>query len=351
MIYISSESPSRMQFLLKFRAFTLIELMVILAIVSILLALLLPAVQYARESSRKLTCVNNIKQIGISLNSYLSSNQSFPPINLRTADLSGGGSVAINSHSPFSRLLPDLEYSSLYNSINFSLPPTFGRALGSNLTSMNSTLSILTCPSDTQPPVSGFGRINYRFSIGPTAWIGPVINKPETSSGPFQCWATLGPSNFNDGLSNTIGLSERLQGDWTKNRIKKNADFSLSPSSPPYLSSDAAVEFCQSLNLLPDVTLESRGGETWFVSGLAFTLYNHCDLPNSYNMDCVFQKENSNIHLRSLFSGSMSASSYHSKNVNVLMMDGSVRNVSNSIALPLWRALSTRASNDITPEF
>src|SRR6476620_10934355 len=98
--------------------FTLIELLVVIAIISVLIALLLPAVQAAREAARRISCVNNLKQIGLALANYESSQGVLPP---SVVVARNGTAFWSNGWSAQARILPHLEQGSAYNSINFTL--------------------------------------------------------------------------------------------------------------------------------------------------------------------------------------------------------------------------------------
>src|SRR3954464_3747138 len=95
------------------RGFTLIELLVVIAIIAVLVALLLPAVQSARESARRTQCVNNLKQLGLAIQSYSDVNGSLPPTGSNAAN-----SSTVNDFSMKARLLPFMEQMALYNSLN-----------------------------------------------------------------------------------------------------------------------------------------------------------------------------------------------------------------------------------------
>ncbi len=128
------------------RGFTLIELLVVISIVGLLIALLLPAVQAARESSRRAQCVNNLKQIGLALHDYHGSHQTFPPGYVSGFDDQG------NDTGPgwgwAAMLLPRFEQTPLFNSINFDLAIEDPADLTGRLPSIGSFL----CPSDPHPP-------------------------------------------------------------------------------------------------------------------------------------------------------------------------------------------------------
>ncbi len=104
------------------RGFTLIELLVVIAIIAVLIALLLPAVQAAREAARRAQCVNNLKQIGLAMHNYHSTNDSFPQGHSQAAHLGGysGGYAGWTEWSAQAELLGFMEQGPIYNTINFN---------------------------------------------------------------------------------------------------------------------------------------------------------------------------------------------------------------------------------------
>ncbi len=168
--------------------FTLIELLVVIAIIAVLIALLLPAVQAAREAARRAQCVNNLKQIGLGLMNYESSNGAFPPTTILVPATTGGpGTWAFSSSwSVFARITPFLEQGAFYSTINFSLD--YGKA--PNLTASYTTLNLLFCPSDPGPhydsasyggttyATTSYGTCDGDWYVWSVNWGGPIRSAP-----------------------------------------------------------------------------------------------------------------------------------------------------------------------------
>ncbi|MHC5544617.1 DUF1559 family PulG-like putative transporter, partial [Singulisphaera rosea] len=158
------------------RAFTLIELMVVIAIIGLLLGLLLPAVQSAREASRRVQCVNNLKQLGLGVQGYHDVYQSLPPA-------ASTGGVGSNNFSMKVRILPFLEQAALYHSINMS----FFQEATTNATNLTTIIATFLCPSDGNVPcgmqeVTGAGQ----RQIGYTSYTNNLGTTPTNRGGRFD---------------------------------------------------------------------------------------------------------------------------------------------------------------------
>jgi prepilin-type N-terminal cleavage/methylation domain-containing protein/prepilin-type processing-associated H-X9-DG protein len=160
-------TPSRAR---KPRGFTLIELLVVIAIIGVLIALLLPAVQAAREAARRAQCTNNLKQIGLALHNYESSNTCLPPAGQSTRfSTSPPSSQFVDGEwGPLPRILGHMEGQSVYDSLNFNLPWT--HVTGANFTGCSTVINAFICPSTDRDPGSGRSQPDPNCPLGnPTA--------------------------------------------------------------------------------------------------------------------------------------------------------------------------------------
>ena len=124
--------------------FTLIELLVVIAIIAVLIALLLPAVQAAREAARRIQCTNNLKQLGLAMHNYESSNGVLPPQMVLTFNSAGAVASGSRRWGASSRITPYLELGTLYNAINY----TNKTSDPSNATAVSTQLKVFLCPSE-----------------------------------------------------------------------------------------------------------------------------------------------------------------------------------------------------------
>jgi prepilin-type processing-associated H-X9-DG protein/prepilin-type N-terminal cleavage/methylation domain-containing protein len=333
------------------RGLTLIETLVVLGVVGLLFVLLLPAVQAAREMARRAQCTNNLKQVGIALQSYEGLHNFFPALNALTGFLEPHHiAYATHQFSPLARMLSEIEQRPLYDATNFSSEPSLPQGLVSNHTVMLVTVATFLCPSGTVTSPSGYGRNSYRFHNGAASRgvaVKPGDPFPPVEPWPFATWHFHRPADFRDGLSQTVGVSERLQGDWTRGPFRERGDYPRTPEERWYWYSsvDEVAVACRALDRRA-AAVESRGGESWFLSGFHFTTFNTCATPNSPG-DCAIDPADEPIHNRTITLGCFSASSAHPGGVNVLYMDGRVQFLRDGIDLRTWRALGTRNGGEV----
>ncbi|WP_165250743.1 DUF1559 family PulG-like putative transporter [Paludisphaera soli] len=313
------------------RGFTLIEVLTVVAIVGLLIALLLPAVQAARESARRAVCSNNLRQMGLALHAYSGSWEILP---------AGKGGRGQSLHAA---LLPHLEQSALYASINFETPPPF---LFYNLTAGRTAVAAFLCPSDRTPPdgrwTSYAGNAGDIARYRPTGLFDYGI---DGGSIPPRPAAHFGFRDATDGLSTTAAVSEWLINPRTLEDPGDPARDIYPLSTGPVARPDDPEQFARACAASPAdgfiVDGYTKGG--WWILGAHMgTLYDHGAEPNSrscYEAGAGWA-----------FIGSCTAASRHPSGVNVLLADGHVSLVGRGVDRATWRAMGTRAGGEIGPD-
>jgi prepilin-type N-terminal cleavage/methylation domain-containing protein/prepilin-type processing-associated H-X9-DG protein len=356
--------------------FTLIELLVVVSVIGILIALLLPAVQSARETARRTQCANNLKQIGLAMHNYVNTFEVLPPVSIDQAWTSTGRLIPQphQNWSQHARLLPYLEQQVAFNEINWSFgarwsdgdavyadhnPPDDAGGGNDSLPQMTvlvMRISAFLCPSDSNPGSSGtflmdggnklVGASNYPCNIG--------LNRRITGGVPDSSWKLNGPNyvsstwdktvnattnlaTFVEGTSNTAIFSEWIKGQGVPTGIAQNGlseVYNLGQNSN-FFSTD--LQFAQLCNAVPITSFNQQWqwkGEWW---GYGPTMiYSHTQAPN--RTSCVYHDINQDGRGTITM---VSASSNHPGGVNVLFMDGSVRFIKNSVNYQTWYAIAT----------
>ncbi len=337
------------------RGFTLIELLVVIAIISVLIALLLPAVQAAREAARRIQCTNNLKQLGLALHNYMTAAGVLPPGRFNTY-VPGQG----NCWGAYSQLLPQLDQVTIYNSFNFNLAPdSIGNSL-SNATGFQTFISALICPSDSAPElivVGGepFATHNYNLNVGSNDSVvqNPLAPLTGLPNGPFFENARIDPAGFTDGMSNTVAIAETIRSISGATYANNPLDVFLitgnNATSGPPISSDADY---QSLCLtLPANTTQFQAtrGVRWHYGAPGHSMYNHRRPPNDLNPDCRGGLPHSNRAnpFWSWLSLNVAARGMHPGGVNSLLADGHVQFMKNTINVIVWQGLGSRNGGEV----
>jgi prepilin-type N-terminal cleavage/methylation domain-containing protein/prepilin-type processing-associated H-X9-DG protein len=192
--------------------FTLIELLVAISIIGVLIALLLPAVQAAREAARRTQCVNGLKQLGLALHNYHGSTQVFPPGYVSAFD--GAGNDTGPGWGWAALLLAQMEQNPLLNAVNFNLPIEDA----SNLTSRMTVVASYLCPSDNAAPAwwamvrTPSGVPTQRIcQVAPSNYVG-VFGTSDPGidgDGIFFRDGNIGLRDITDGTAQTLAVGER----------------------------------------------------------------------------------------------------------------------------------------------
>jgi len=318
--------------------FTVLELLVALAVIGILMAIAIPAILHAREASRRTACTANMRQIGLGILQYESVHRVFPP----------GGS---HPGSYLVLILPHVGQQTLYDRLQ--LHERAQQKIVAQI--MNVALPLYLCPSDPAPAGGGTktGGTPARASTSYSGNSGTGV-QADGYNGIFQHTKTVYPRHYpegfvraadvRDGLSNTAAVAEIRHGDGTYDdrlRVRWNTPRSLTRPS----QRDAFVALCGSVPQRPrdygwmgDPTTQ---GTPWTEGDLGMTMYNHLMPPNSPSC----------LNGGAFQFGAYTAGSLHQGGLNVLYADGRVSFTSTSIDLGAWREIGSRVARSVREQF
>ncbi|MDR3618826.1 MAG: DUF1559 domain-containing protein [Paludisphaera borealis] len=342
--------------------FTLIELLVVIAIIAVLISLLLPAVQSAREAARRIQCTNNMKQLGLALHNYNDSVNSLPP-----ASQGGYGYVYMN-YTGYSFLLPYIEQTNGYNVFNFSLNtggslPIQGWSQWGNSTAFTLQFGMFLCPSNRATgevgtttsdgwSVEKAAVTDYLFNGGAGRFV--VRGYGETNRmGPFGFDSATRLAEFQDGTSNTFLMGESAGGN-ARNKFYASGTTTrvclplaaAYPTVPVYYDNLMFMAYGRSR------TWTQGGKSARIIGGLVARTVD--SVGNAYALnDCGAA---STTDLFDLPPGAAyplpgqalpNFRSAHPGATNFLFGDGTVRTIKDSIAPSVYQALSTMNAGEV----
>jgi hypothetical protein len=310
----------------------------------------LPAVQAAREAARRSQCSNNLKQLGLGVHNFEGTYQRLP-IGSESKPFPAAPTFPHNFYrwSVLAHLTPYLEQSNAYNSLDLKVPlytpPSFGIA-PQNQAGAALVVPLFLCPSDRREVVAtGFGPTNYAGCAGS----GMGGGTPFQADGTFFVNSLIRFADILDGTSNTAFMSESLLGTGPE-----------STSDPTHVQQtpQTVYRFHQGAPLTDSVcnsaamwNVSNRRGFAWVNGEFRCTLYNHYYAPNDRTPDCLGVSLTPDPATLYTGYGWRAPRSRHPGGVLVLLGDGSVRFVSQTIDLVTWRALGTRAGGETLGNF
>jgi prepilin-type N-terminal cleavage/methylation domain-containing protein len=336
----------------KENAFTLVELLVVIAIIGILVALLLPAIQAAREAARRSQCLNNMRQIGIALTNYESTKKQYPPAATQRYGYDPKTGAAYSGDptmfSWISILLPYVEEAAIYSKVDWTIP--LGVRNDNHDTSHHIAFQTFQCPSDDRVGITNdwYGaRGNYAGNVGiGMIWMNDPSPFQDCSFAPLKQYGCSPMSGF---LSGAAINPERKDswlsrfGTFMVNKGRRMGEFNDGTSKT------AAI--CE----LRNIEGEDTRGVLHFGAGV---LYMHDYPPNFISLPdrtrwCQNVKDAPCIRVTSdSYAGGwrLFARRRHSGGVNLMMVDTSTRFVSDSVADELWKAVATPKGEEVQSE-
>ncbi|MCY2994404.1 MAG: DUF1559 domain-containing protein [Planctomycetota bacterium] len=322
--------------------FTLVELLVVIAVIGILVALLLPAIQMAREAARRAECSNKLKQIGVAMHNFHSSHNHFPCGDpQKVCPTYPGVGAFLYRWSPLAMITPHMEQASIYNALNFDVPlytfsgPNSGPGYNvhpDNVETVSHALKMFLCPSDNERKIDDlYGPTNYLscWGSGMPPW---TVHTASATDGVFYADSHTRFADLLDGTSNTAMSSESTL--WPSGTAGTLTSQNMRDVMVSFTTLPLDETKCSTLGSSVQTSRNGRWADGW----PRYSGYDHYLAPNSPVPDCAVVSP-----MRALWKA---ARSRHPGGVNLLLCDGSLRFVSDSIDLQTWRALGSRNSGE-----
>ena len=326
------------------RAFTLIELLVVLAIIGILTALLLPAVQAAREAARRMACGNQLRQVMLAAHNHAAARKAYPSSWLPAVSSSG----STDGWSAQAQLLPYLEQVPLADRIDFSR--SYADALlidgPRGLVPLRSLrIPTFLCPSEVRDEarLDGAGRprdypLSYGVNVG--VWLAYDPASAGQINGAFRPLRPTTEANFLDGLSNTLGMAEvrgfqaYLRNAGRENALPLPAPGELCALGGEFKADSGHTEW-----------VDGRVHQTGVTGALGPNTQARCSQNGeTFDVDFNNMQEGRSATIRTF--AAVTSRSYHPTGVQTASMDGSIHFVHNEVNLALWRARFTAAAGE-----
>ena len=325
------------------RGFTLVELLVVIAIIAMLVTLLLPAVQAARGAARRISCANNVRQLGLGLNNYESAMGHYPASWKPAKNMTGN----VDGWSASSQLFPYLEEGALFSNVDFNISYSDIRLPGGALIG-SARVPVMLCPNEPgdrvrlSDGVPKYYPLNYGANVGVWFVYDPATRRG--GRGAFYPGSQLTSGKFPDGMSKTIAFSEVKA--W--NPYFRNAGGNDLPMPSPDTVASMGGDFKS--NSGHTESLDGRAHQTG-VTGLfpPNTQVYHAAVidgeePSPVDVNWTSQQEGKSS-TNSTFAA-VTSRSHHNGGVNMVRMDGSVEFVTDDIETLVWRGMFTRNGSE-----